>query len=97
MILDLDRKLAQYFSSSSQKARILTEDWVNRQIYCPSFGSEKLQKYSNNRPVVDFFCMGCREDFELKSKKDAIGDKIVDGAYQTMMERLISVNNPNLF
>ena len=56
-----------------------------------------MQKYSNNRPVADFFCMGCREDFELKSKKDATGNKIVDGAYQTMMERLISVNNPNFF
>jgi len=33
----------------------------------------------------------------LKSKKDSIGLKIVDGAYRTMIERLGSDNNPNFF
>lgn len=97
MNLDLDRQLVEAYRSSSQKVRVLTEDWVNKEIYCPSCGTDRLQKYANNRPVADFFCPGCKEDFELKSKKDAIGTKIVDGAYQTMMERLVSVDNPNFF
>ncbi|MBU6431531.1 restriction endonuclease, partial [Patescibacteria group bacterium] len=39
----------------------------------------------------------CKEDYELKSKKENVGNKIVDGAYRTMIERLQSSNNPNFF
>lgn len=39
----------------------------------------------------------CQEDYELKSKKDNIGKKIVDGAYSTMIQRLQSDSNPNFF
>ncbi len=81
MNLDLNKQMIESYKSSSQKIRVLTEDWVNKQIYCPSCGGERLEKYSNNRPVADFFCSRCREDFELKSKKDLFGERIVDGAY----------------
>lgn len=47
--------------------------------------------------MADFYCANCREDFELKSKNGAIGAKIVDGAYKTMLERLGSATNPNFF
>jgi type II restriction enzyme len=47
--------------------------------------------------VADFFCSNCREDYELKSKQDSIGTKILDGAYSTKMMRLRSSSNPNLF
>jgi type II restriction enzyme len=33
----------------------------------------------------------------LKSKNGAVGKKVVDGAYETMIERLQSDNNPNFF
>jgi type II restriction enzyme len=47
--------------------------------------------------VADFFCDDCKEDFELKSKKNSIGLRIVDGAYHTMIKRLKESHNPNLF
>jgi type II restriction enzyme len=47
--------------------------------------------------VSDFLCPNCKEDFELKSKKTSIANKIVDGAYRTMIERLEGSNNPSLF
>ena len=97
MKLDLDRRASISYNSFSQKARVLTETWVDKEIYCPNCGFEELTKYSNNRPVADFVCKRCQEDFELKSKKTAIGEKIVDGAYRTMLDRLASLNNPNLF
>jgi type II restriction enzyme len=97
MNIDFDKRVAATYKSSSQRARVLTEDWVSKQIYCPNCGSAQLWKYSNNRPVADFFCRQCREDFELKSKKGSIGEKIVDGAYRTMIERLQGNNNPNFF
>jgi len=92
----LNQKIAAQYTSNSQKIRILTENWVDSEIFCPSCG-ENINQYENNRPVADFFCSKCREEYELKSKKKTIGNKIVDGAYKTMLERLQSNNNPNFF
>jgi type II restriction enzyme len=97
MNLSFETKLANKYTSSSQKIRVLTEDWVDRQVYCPNCGNLDIDKYGNNKPAADFFCSNCREDYELKSKKDSVGTKIVDGAYKTMIERLQSTNNPNFF
>lgn len=97
MNLSFETKLATNYISQSQKIRILTEHWVDKEIYCPNCGHLDIDKYENNKPVADFFCTNCQEDYELKSKKDSIGTKIVDGAYRTMIERLQSTHNPNFF
>lgn len=96
MSLNLYSAIADNYNSNSQKIRVLTENWVNEYIYCPSCGNN-VNKYENNKPVADFYCSKCSEDYELKSKKDKIGKKIVDGAYSTMIERLTSDSNPNFF
>ncbi|MBU6431580.1 restriction endonuclease, partial [Patescibacteria group bacterium] len=92
MNLSFDEKLADDYTSQSQKIRVLTEDWVGNQIYCPNCGHLDIDKYPNNKSVGDFFCSNCKEDYELKSKKENFGNKIVDGAYRTMIERLQSSN-----
>lgn len=97
MKLAFDEKLAIHYKSASQKARILTEHWVDNSIFCPNCGCSNIDKYANNKPVADFYCPSCREDYELKSKQNTLGEKIVDGAYSKMIERLASSNNPNLF
>ena len=75
-----DIKKVENYTSNSQKIRILTKDWVDSQIFCPSCGAN-IENYENNRPVADFYCPKCLEEYELKSKKDSMGKKIVDGAY----------------
>src|SRR3990167_3117629 len=97
MKLGFDERLATNYTSASQKIRLLTEQWVDGSIFCPNCGQLNIEKYPNNQPVADFFCSNCHEDYELKSKKNAVGKKIVDGAYRTMLERLGSSNNPNFF
>lgn len=97
MQLAFNIKLADGYKNQSQKIRILTEDWVGNFAFCPNCGQLKIDKYPNNRPAADFYCSKCREEYELKSKQDSIGTKIVNGAYTTMIERLKSVNNPNFF
>lgn len=92
----LDLKLAENYKSTPQKIRILTENWAKTEVFCPACGNS-VTEYENNRPVADFYCQNCSEEYELKSKKDSIGNKIVDGAYRTMIERLESSNNPNFF
>ncbi|MGK0256341.1 MAG: type II restriction enzyme [Arcobacteraceae bacterium] len=96
MSLNLYSTIADGYNSNSQKIRVLTENWVNEYIYCPSCGND-ISEYENNKPVADFYCDKCNEDYELKSKKDKMGKKIVDGAYSTMIERLQSDSNPNFF
>jgi hypothetical protein len=97
MQLTFNTSLASKYTSSSQKIRVLTEDWVSRTAFCPKCGQNKIFRYENNRPVADFYCQNCREEYELKSKKGEIGTKIVDGAYKTMIDRLGSSTNPNFF
>jgi len=97
MDLFFNTKLADNYTSASQRMRVLTEDWVDNSIYCPNCGHLEIENYPNNRPVADFYCINCKEDYELKSNKNAVGTKIVDGAYSTMIKRLHSANNPNFF
>jgi len=96
MDLNLNNQISSQYKSNSQKIRVLTESWVGREIFCPACGNN-IDGYENNRPVADFFCPNCKEEYELKSKKDSIGNKIVDGAYKTMVGRLQSDSNPNFF
>lgn len=88
--------LAESYTSNSQIIRVITEHWVHNSIFCPNCGNS-LNNFDNNKPVADFFCINCSEEYELKSKNGNLGKKIVDGAYSTMIERLNSQNNPNFF
>jgi type II restriction enzyme len=85
------------YTSGSQSARAWTERWVKDRVYCPNCGSPKVNAFPNNRPVADFFCDHCKEEYELKSQKSVFGSKVLDGAFKTKCERLAADNNPNLF
>lgn len=97
MKLAFDEQVVANYKSASQRVRVLTEQWVDSSVFCPNCGHLDIDKYPNNQPVADFYCPNCREDYELKSKQNTIGTKIVDGAYRTMLKRLTSNNNPNFF
>ena len=96
MNLNLPVEIAEEYSSGSQRIRVMTEEWVNRSVFCPNCGSV-LSQFGNNKPVADFYCKNCSEEYELKSKHGEVGKKIVDGAYSSMITRLQSDNNPNFF
>ena len=97
MQISLNFALADNYKSPSQKIRAMTEDWVKSQIFCPSCGS-MLKKYPNNKPVADYYCPVCQEDYELKSNRGKnLAAKVVDGAYRTMIERLQDTRNPSFF
>jgi type II restriction enzyme len=97
MNLQFNTKLAENYTSNSQIARVLTESWVLNNSYCPSCGEAYLHKYDNNKPVADFLCNTCNEQYELKSKSGKLTKLISDGAYATMIERINSKENPNFF
>jgi len=92
----LNLKLLPGYKSKPQQIRVMSESWVDSEIYCPSCGRD-LNKYKSGKPVADFYCDKCIEDYELKSKQDSVGLKIVNGAYRTMIQRLNGDRNPNFF
>ncbi|MBA5248936.1 MAG: restriction endonuclease [Gammaproteobacteria bacterium] len=97
MNLNLYSSVADTYHSKSQKIRVLSENWVNEYIYCPSCGNS-VSEYENNKPVADFYCSTCKEDYELKSKSGkSLGKTVIDGKYDTMIERITSQTSPNFF
>jgi type II restriction enzyme len=84
------------FESASQNARVWTEGWVARSLFCPNCGAEEVSPFPANRQVADFECRACREEYELKGQKRSFGAKVLDGAYSAKLQRLRSANNPNL-
>ncbi|MBO5619486.1 MAG: hypothetical protein J5902_05830 [Paludibacteraceae bacterium] len=100
MTFDFNTSLIENYHSATQKARVLTEDWLGRNMYCPICGTPVLTHFEANRPVADFYCQVCKSEYELKSKEKSsagIGDRIVDGEYSTMISRITALNNPNFF
>ena len=97
MNMQMNVKYAEQYSNNAQKIRVMTEAWVTENMFCPCCGNKFISHFENNRPVADFFCPLCDEEYELKSKSAAISNKVTDGAYNTMIERITSTNNPNFF
>lgn len=97
MNLQFNPAIADGYKSPSQKARVLTENWMTDNMYCPHCGNENIKHFPNNTPVADFFCPVCGCRYELKSKSGTFGNKIVDGVYDTMIQRITSNQNPDFF
>lgn len=90
------REDASPYQGPTQTARFWSEHWIATHLYCLSCGGERIASTPNNQPVADFRCAVCSEEYELKAQTKRIADRIVDGAYRTMIERLSAQNNPNL-
>ena len=85
------------YDSGSQQARVWTESWVAREMFCANCGNPRLTQLPNNSPVADFVCSVCADQFEVKSKRGlSLGTTIADGAYDTKISRLNSATNPHL-
>ena len=97
MNLAFDNSVIDNYRSRTQIARVLTENWVDRNMYCPRCGNLHIKHFENNRPVADFYCPLCNNEYELKSKDGDLGHKVNDGAYNTMIDRITSNNNPDFF
>jgi type II restriction enzyme len=90
----LETNLARY-KSASQRARVFSEDWVQSNFHCPRCANF-LERTKNNSSAKDFVCKICDHGFELKSKLGAFGNKVVDGAYQSMLASIRSGKGSHL-
>ncbi|WP_296209160.1 DpnI domain-containing protein [Psychrobacter sp. UBA3480] len=97
MNLHFNQSLAKNYHSEPQKVRVLSEAWVKENSYCTNCSAQSLAEFANNKPVADFYCENCNEQYELKSKKAKLSSVVNDGAYKTMIERINSKDNPSFF
>lgn len=96
MDLYFDLATIKGYKSASQKARVLTEDWARRNLFCASCARNRLEAAPGNTEVFDFVCGRCRETYQLKSRRTPLRDKILDSAYGPMMDSIKENRAPNL-
>lgn len=89
-------ELARAYKAGSQIARVLSEDWCGRELYCAACDSDRLLTSSANTPAVDFVCPKCDQSFQLKSLRTWNQKKIVDAGYESMVRAIRSDRVPNL-
>lgn len=100
MDLRLNTELTKKYKSPSQIAKVLTEDWLARNMYCPICGETSIRHAEPNAPVKDYICDTCQAQYELKSRhstSDNYNKSVSDGVYRTMIDRITSLDNPSFF
>ncbi len=88
--------LASKYKSGSQIARVLSEDWCTRELYCPACDSDRLTGSRPNTPAVDFECAKCGQPFQLKSLRHWNPKKVVDAGNEAMLRAIRADRTPNL-
>lgn len=96
MNLQCKTDLASEYKSGSQIARVLTEEWALREMYCPACSSSHLSSSKVNAPAIDFTCSRCEQLFQLKSLRHWNPRKIVDAGYDAMIRSIRADRVPNL-
>ncbi len=85
------------YRSASQRARISSDSWASRELYCPRCTADRLDQLPCTTPVIDVRCPGCESGFQLKSGASAFRSKLIDGAHAQMRAAILGGRTPNLF
>lgn len=96
MQLALPRAGLESYKSNSQRARIATEAWATKNLYCLNCNSDELSSSPPNTAAVDYVCPECDASFQLKSQSHFFGSRINDAAYATMLQKIRADETPNL-
>lgn len=96
MDLHLTQSIGDPYHGRTQKARVLSEDWFEREGYCLSCLHRPVTRLSNNTPVADFCCPACSEPYQLKARAVPFGNIVTDGAYSVFHTAVANGKAPNL-
>jgi len=96
MLLQCDTSLADLYTSGAQKSRVLSELWFESNGYCLSCDSAVLRRTQCNTRATDFLCPTCDQSYELKSFRAQPTRSLVDGAYSSLMGKVLSGSAPTL-
>lgn len=95
--MDLSKEGLGEYTSRSQIARVATESWGLRNLYCPNCTSPRLDSVPPNTPVIDYMCPDCGSPYQLKAQSRGFSARIVDAAYSAMVRQIKEGRAPNLF
>jgi type II restriction enzyme len=97
MNLQCRGELAASYKSRSQIARVVSEDWCARELFCPACSNDRLSRARNNAEAIDFSCDCCKERFQVKSGSRWSERRVPDAAYDAMIRAIRSDRTPNLY
>jgi len=89
-------EIATAYRAAPQIARVVSEAWCAREVYCPACDSRQLTQSRTNTRAIDFSCAECEQTFQLKSMKKLNPKKIPDAGYEAMIGAIRSDTAPNL-
>lgn len=90
-----EERFADY-KSKSQRVRVATEGWAQRNLYCANCDSPRLARLPANTRAVDFNCPECGTPFQLKAQSHPFACRILDAAYSEMIRAIRENRTPNL-
>jgi len=96
MLLRCDISVVSRYTSQAQKSRILSESWFQSNGYCLSCESNTLLPTTANTKATDFICPICNQNYELKAFRTKPKRALVDGAYSSLMTRILNGSVPTL-
>jgi len=96
MNLQCSTELVAAYKAGPQIARVLSEYWCSRELYCPACDSNHISPSRVNTPALDFTCPKCEQTFQLKSSRIWNPKKIPDAAYDSMIRAIRSDRAPHL-
>jgi len=97
MLIQMSKQAGAGYKSLAQRARVITESWGSQNLFCPACSADHVCATPANTRAVDYCCPLCSQRFQLRGKGSPITNKVLDGAYNTMLSALRSDTAPNLF
>jgi type II restriction enzyme len=88
--------MAAAYKTGSQIARVLSEEWCSRELYCPACDSNPILRSRTNPPAIDFTCPKCEQSFQLKSLRTWNSNQVVDAGYEAMIRAIKADKAPHL-
>lgn len=95
MIPDLKPDVAVGYTSKAQRTRVITESWAASNLYCPSCSSNRIHAHRPGKRVEDFLCPTCDRRTQLKAKRNSMGRKVANSAYDPKMQAIKNNRAPD--
>lgn len=95
MNIRLRWNLALRFKKATHQARVVTEDWVRREMYCINCSRGRLIALDNNAKVIDFRCSNCRHQYQVKATKGRLTSQLPGATYRATRTAIRMGRAPN--
>ena len=95
MDLIMDPSVGDSYSSPSQRARVVTEDWAAKNLFCIVCPSSSINAEPDNTRVKDFTCPECESTYQLKATGGKFGRTVSNSAYHSKIDAIEAGRVPN--